>query len=88
MPIASIEKFRATLRLTWESEEHPGELIFSYWSNGAVTSSRCDTDEVLHIRRKLDGSFYLPIANLVHTGTLEELEAIFYGWALDEGWLT
>jgi hypothetical protein len=87
MKVPSIEDFRGTLRLTWESRDSPGVLIFSYWNNGAVTSSSCDTEEILHINRGRDGSFHLQIANLVHKGTLEELERILYDWALDEGWL-
>lgn len=87
MAIPYIEEFRSSLRLTWESPDAPGELIFSYWNNASVTSSFCDTEETLHISRRMDGSFQLQIANLVHTGTLEELEEILYGWALDEGWL-
>ena len=87
MAAASIEEFRATLRLTWEFRESPRELIFSYWNNEMVTPSFCDTDEVLHITRGPDGSFHLQIANLVHKGSLEELEEILYAWALDEGWL-
>jgi hypothetical protein len=87
MAVPSLKEFRASLRLTWESPESLDELIFSYWNNASATSSFCDTEEVLHINRSRDGSFYLQISNLVHTGTLEELEAILYTWALDEGWL-
>jgi hypothetical protein len=88
MAVPSLEEFRATLRLTWESPDNPGELLFSYWNNGMVASSSCDTEEVLHISRNADGSFHLQIANLIHRGNLEELEEILYGWALDEGWLS
>ena len=87
MTAASIEDFRATLRLTRSPAEIGHEIIFSYWNNEAVTYSACDTEEVLHIARHRDGSFHLLIANLTHTGTLEELEEILYRWALDEGWL-
>lgn len=87
MTVPSIGEFRSSLRLTWESPDTLGELIFSYWNNHSVTSFFCDTEEVLHITRRRDGSFHLQIANLAHTGTLEELEEILYGWALDEGWL-
>jgi hypothetical protein len=87
MVVASIKEFRATLRLTWESQEHPDELIFSYWNNEGVTSSCCDTVEVLHITRHMGGPFCLQIANLIHRGTLEELEEVLYSWAVDEGWL-
>ena len=73
--------------LTLESQDSPGELLFSYWYNGPVTSSSCISEEVLHIRRNADGSFYLQITNLVHRGNLQELEEILYGWALSEGWL-
>ncbi len=62
-------------------------IVLSYWNNESVTYSSCDTEEVLHITRGRDGSFHLEIANLAHTGALEELEEILYRWALDEGWL-
>lgn len=87
MAAASIEDFRATLRLTRSQAGIGDEIIFSYWNNETVTDSACDTEEVLHIARSRDGSFHLQIANLAHTGTLEELEEILYHWALDEGWL-
>lgn len=84
---ATLGAFRATLRLTWEDPSLGGSRIFSYWNNADVTSSTCDPDEVLHITRHADGAFMLQIANLVHLGTLEELECILYQWAADEGWL-
>ena len=84
---ASIAEFRASLRLTWADPRSPGERVFSYWNNEAVTSESCDRDEVLHIVRSADGGFRLEIANLLHSGSLEELEGILYAWALDEGWL-
>lgn len=87
MAAASIEDFRATLRLTRSPAGIGDEIIFSYWNNETVTDSACDTEEVLHIARNRDGSFHLQIANLVHRGTLEELEEILYRWALGEGWL-
>jgi hypothetical protein len=83
----SIAEFRATLRLTWSCPDSLGEKVFSYWNNGAVTSDSCDREEVLHIVRAADGTFRLEIANLQHSGSLEELEGILYSWALDEGWL-
>jgi hypothetical protein len=36
--------------------------------------------------RATDGLFRLEIANLLHRGSLEELECILYNWARDEGW--
>jgi hypothetical protein len=87
MTVPSIEEFRASLKLTWEPPESPDEQVFSYWNNALVSSSSCDREEVLHINKSRDGSFYLQIANLVHKGTLEHLEEILYTWALDEGWL-
>lgn len=87
MVSASVEEFRATLRLTWDDPSTNGERIFSYWNNQSVTSSSCDREEVLHICRRTDGSFYLEIANLVHEGPLEQLEDTLYRWAADEGWL-
>ncbi len=62
-------------------------FVLSYWNNESVTYDSCDTEEVLHIARSRDGAFHLQIANLTHTGALEELEQILYRWALDEGWL-
>jgi hypothetical protein len=84
---ATLETFRATLKLTWEDPSLDGVKVFSYWNNSAVTSSQCDLGEVLHITRCTDGSFLLQIANLLHEGTLEELEETLYSWALEEGWL-
>lgn len=84
---ATLETFRSTLRLTWEDSSLGSIKVFSYWNNADVTSSHCERDEVLHITRHADGSFILQIANLVHLGTLEELECILYQWAADEGWL-
>lgn len=87
MVAVSLSKFRATLRVTWIDSEGCGEKVFSYWNNEPVTQELCDREEVLHIVRRPDGTFYLQIANLVQEGTLEELEEVLYGWALDEGWL-
>lgn len=87
MATASLEEFKATLRLTWDDPSTDGERVFSYWNNQRVTPSFCDREEVLHICRRSDGTFYLEIANLVHEGPLEELELILYRWAEDEGWL-
>lgn len=87
MPATSIEDFRATLKLTRRAGEPRGDLVFSYWNNESATPLSCNTDEVLRITRSRDGSFHLQIANLAHTGSLEELEGILYHWALDEGWL-
>ena len=86
MSAVSLSEFRATLRLTWIDAEGRGEKVFSYWNNEAVTPESCDREEVLHIVRRHDGTFYLQIANLVQEGTLEELEAALHAWALDEGW--
>lgn len=86
MARVSLSEFRATLRLTWVDPEGRGEMIFSYWNNGSVTHELCDREEVLNIIRRADGSFYLQIANLLHKGSLEELEEALYEWAKDEGW--
>lgn len=86
MAVASLSEFRATLRLTWVDAEGRGEKVFSYWNNESVTQELCDREEVLHIVRRPDGTFYLQIANLVQDGTLEELEEALYTWAMDEGW--
>ncbi len=86
MPV-TLADFQATLRLTWADPESPDERVFSYWNNEAVTPEACDRTEVMHIARSPDGAFYLEISNVLHTGTLEELEKILYEWARDEGWL-
>ena len=83
--VVTLAGFRATLRVTWADPESPGERVFSYWNNESVTHESCDREEVLHIVRRHDGTFYLQIANLVQEGTLEELEAALHAWALDEG---
>ena len=87
MAAASLSEFRGTLRLTWIDAEGRGEKVFSYWNNEAVTHESCDREEILHIVRRHDGSFYLQIANQLQEATLEELEENLYAWALDEGWL-
>ena len=84
--IVSLAEFRATLRLTWADADSHGEKVLSYWNNEAVTQDLCDRDEVLHITRATDGVFRLEIANVLHSGSLEELEVILYTWARDEGW--
>lgn len=86
MAAVSLSEFRAMIRLTWDDAEGRGEKVFSYWNNEAVTHESCDREEVLHIVRRHDGTFYLQIANLVQEGTLEELEEALHAWALDEGW--
>ena len=83
----SLEEFTATLRLTWNDPAGAGEKVFSYWNNECVTSDAVNLEEVLHIMRARNGEFRLEIANLLHKGTLEELEGTLYAWALDEGWL-
>jgi hypothetical protein len=85
--VASIAQFRSTLRLTWADPDSPDYRVFSYWNNEAVTSESCDREEVLHIVRSPDGGFRLEIGNLLHSGSLEDLEGILYEWARDEGWL-
>ena len=87
MAAVTLSQFRATLRLAWVDAEGRGEKVFSYWNHESVTHDLCNREEVLHIVRRSDGSFYLQVANLVQEGTLEELEEVLYGWALDEGWL-
>ena len=83
----SLAEFRSTLKLTWVASDGTGEKIFSYWNNESVTSDVCDREEVLHLVRRADGSFYLQIANTLQEGTLEELEQELYEWAANEGWL-
>ena len=84
--VASLADFRATLRLTQAGLGGCGEKVFTYWNNEGVTPESCDCEEVLHLVRDGDGSFRLEIANLLHRGSLEELESILYEWARDEGW--
>jgi hypothetical protein len=87
MAPVTLAQFRATLRLTWIDAEGREEKVFSYWNNESVTHDLCNREEVLHIVRRSDGSFYLQIANQLQEATLEELEENLYAWALDEGWL-
>jgi hypothetical protein len=82
----TLSQFRATLRLTWVDTEGRGEKVFSYWNNESVTHDLCNREEVLHIVRRSDGSFYLQIANQHQEGGLEELEEALFEWARDEGW--
>jgi hypothetical protein len=87
MAPVTLAQFRATLRLTWVQAECPGEKVFSYWNNQSVAYDKCNREEVLSIARRLDGSFYLEIANQLYEGRLEELEEVLFIWARDEGWL-
>jgi hypothetical protein len=70
--------FRATLRLTWADPESPGERVFSYWNNEAVTPEDCDHAEVMHVVRASDGAFRREIAHFFHAGDLEDLEEILH----------
>jgi hypothetical protein len=83
----SLAEFTATLKLTWGDPALEGEKVFSYWNNESVSSDSVNSEEALRIVRARNGEFRLEIANLLHKGTLEELEGILYAWALDEGWL-
>ncbi|MCP9787431.1 hypothetical protein KBY99_00350 [Cyanobium sp. Maggiore-St4-Cus] len=87
MAVVTLSEFRATLRVTWVDADGRGEKVFSYWNNELVTSKLCAREEVLHLIRNADGSFYLEIANITKEGSLEELEEALYEWAADEGWL-
>lgn len=87
MAAVTLNEFRATLRLTWKDAEGNGEKVFSYWNNESVTSDLCVREDVLHLIRRANGSFYLEIANIIQEGALEELEEALYDWARDEGWL-
>ncbi len=87
MAAVTLSEFRATLRLTQVDDEGRGEKVFSYWNNESVTSKLCPREDVLHLIRRANGSFYLEIANIVQEGSLEELEEALYEWASDEGWL-
>ncbi len=87
MAAVTLSQFRATLRLTWVDTEGRGEKVFSYWNNESVTHDLCNREEVLHIVRRPDGSFYLQIANQLQEGGLEELEEALFEWAQAEGWL-
>jgi hypothetical protein len=82
----TLNDFRATLRLSWGHPEGHGEKIFSYWNNESVTNDMCNREEVLHIVRRPDSTFYLQIGNQLQEGQLEELERALFEWALDEGW--
>lgn len=81
----SIHDFRATLRIMVDTTQEPAEEIYSYWNNENVSLHQCDREEVLHITRKLDGSFYLEIGNIVYQGDLPTLEEKLFAWAGGEG---
>lgn len=87
MAAVTLIEFRATLRLTWVDADGRGEKVFSYWNNESVTSRLCVREDVLHLIRRANGSFYLEIANIIQEGSLEELEEALYEWARAEGWL-
>jgi hypothetical protein len=87
MSPVTLNEFRATLRLSCIDPEGPGEKVFSYWNNESVTYDMCNREEMLHIVRRPDSTFYLQIGNQLQEGQLEVLERALYEWALDEGWL-
>ena len=83
----SIADFRKTLKIRKSDLAIYGEDVYSYWNNKPIDSPCPGLEEVLHIRRKGDGSFYLEIGNILHHGSLAELEEKLFEWARDEGWL-
>lgn len=86
MKMVTLNQFRSTLRLTWEDSDAQGEKVFSYWNNDSVTCDQCNREEVLHIVRRPNSSFYLQIANQLYEGRLDELEEVLFEWARGEGW--
>jgi hypothetical protein len=83
----SIEDFRSSLVVI---SSQPGSLkneIYTYWNNHYLADWPRNAEEILHIVQEADELFYLEIGNLVHRGSLRELEQILYEWAMDEGWL-
>ncbi len=87
MSIVSIADFRETLKILKGGLGDYSEDIYSYWNNKSIDSVNPRLEEVLHIRKKGDGSFNLEIGNLMHHGSLAELEEKLFEWARDEGWL-
>jgi len=87
LSIVSIADFRETLKILKGDLGDYSEDIYSYWNNKSIDSANPRPEEVLHIRKKSDGSFYLEIGNMLHHGSLAELEEKLFEWARDEGWL-
>lgn len=88
MPEISIDEFRASLKVSSDEALGCGEQVYSYWNNQSASPAHCDREEVLHVMREADGSFYLEIGNILHRGPLAELEEKLFEWARDEGWFT
>ena len=87
MSNVSIADFRETLKIGKSGLAGCSEDVYTYWNNKSIDSASPALEEVLHIRRKDDGSFYLEIGNILHRGSLAELEEKLFEWARDEGWL-
>ncbi len=87
LPSISISEFRASLKIVKEEPASRGEEIYSYWNNQDIDSLGFSRDETLHIRKDPNDMFYLEIENIVHHGSLAELEVKLFEWARDEGWL-
>jgi hypothetical protein len=88
MAILTLQDFRDTLLVIPVAGEGRDETIYTYWNNRNI--ELCDAlnlEEVLHVVKRADGSFYLQIANLIYEGKLEDLEEKLYQWAIDEEWL-
>jgi len=87
MQTVSIDQFRATLKVSHDTVGDEQEEVYTYWNNQLVSATYCNREEVLHIAKRLDGSFYLEIGNILHSGSLSLLEEKLFEWAMDEGWL-
>lgn len=81
----SLEEFRSTLRFIQDPTTDRNEVVLGYWNNDITTEGELPREELLHIVRACDGSYYLEIANVLHTGSLPELERILFDWAASEG---
>lgn len=87
MAQASLAQFRGSLQVVHIHGDRSEELAFVYWNDNALGSPIELGEDALRIMRRLNGSFYLEIGNMIHEGELSALEEILFEWGRDEGWL-
>jgi|694.fasta_scaffold07072_3 hypothetical protein len=87
MPVATVDDFRRTLIIFKEESSTGGDELHTYWNNRSANSVSLDKEELLHIKKRGNGEFFLEIGNMHYQGSLRMLEQMLYEWALEEGWL-
>jgi hypothetical protein len=87
MSIATVDDFRSTLMIIKEESSMSGDELYTYWNNRSASPVSLGREELLHIKKRSDGAFFLEIGNMQYQGSLKVLEQKLYEWALEEGWL-